>query len=603
MAGSSDHRKDASPESTLVDDDTGPSTDMTPMTPEALGAKPAEATDPSVNAARLRQSVAASPATPAPAPKGEAHPVPWPEERGVTQPRFEKSDHLAKALDELQGRTESLPVVGRPAPDVTPVRGVPANPAATLVEGETSVGPEPKPRLREGERPTGMRSNRGALEPGEQLGGTPDPRTQRTPHPSAPHASATSADSGPGSRVTLDSSDEPTGDRPAIVQQPPTTKSMTYADSPNALDRHGVRSGSRPLVEPDTSLIPGPAKPAGGPGSGPKPVTRPSGSRAAVAPPAMSPRPSVPPPPPPGARKDEAPASTLTDDSGSVSKDTLGLPADSAPPTLKPQHPLGDPAASLDSTPTGGNPGLKAQQTNPGFDGVRPTNPFTMLSDLQFRRGLMVLGAGVVALLVLVFVWFAKLADVEATDPGVLKQIPHAKEAPAPKPTQPLAKLEPARVVVEQTVDAGHGESRTVLAAAGTVRIVTDPDTNVFVDGKDFGPQPVLITLPVGKQSVLLRNDKLGFKRTVSVDVVPNELTAVRFAFSMGWIEIDAPDGARVSIDGKATTGRHIQVWEGTHKVEVTHSDKKHSHSVQTAEVTASMTTSVHFEAPSIADE
>jgi hypothetical protein len=594
MAGPSDHRKDASPESTLVDDDTGPSTDMTPMTPEALAGKPP---DKNADPARARQAMAPPPA---PARAGQA--VPWTEERGATQPHFDKSDRLAKALDELQGSTESLPAVGRPPPDITPVRGTPANPAATLVEGEggTSVGPEPKPRLREGERPTGMRSNRGTLEP-QQLGATPDPRTQRTPHASAPHDTVT-PDSSPGARVTLDSTDDPTGDRPAVVHAPPMAKSMTHADSPNALDRHGGRSGARPLVEPDTSLIPGPAKPVVGTPSGPKPVTKPSGSRQAV-PPAVSPRPSVPPPPPAGARPDDAPGSTLTDDSGSLSKDALGVPAGSAPPTLKPQHPLGDPAASLDATPTGGNPGLRPQQTRPGLDAIRPTNPFTMLSDLQFRRGLMVLGAGVVALVVLIFVWFTKLADVEATDPGVLKQIPHAKEAPASKPTLPLAKLEPARVVVEQTVDAGHGESRTVLAAAGTVRIVTDPDTNVFVDGKDFGPQPVLVTLPVGKQSVLLRNDKLGFKRTVSVDVVPNELTAVRFAFSMGWIEIDAPEGARVGIDGKATTGRHIQVWEGTHKVEVTHSDKKHSHAVQTAEVTASMTTSVHFEAPSIADE
>jgi hypothetical protein len=215
----------------------------------------------------------------------------------------------------------------------------------------------------------------------------------------------------------------------------------------------------------------------------------------------------------------------------------------------------------------------------------------------------MVLAAGAAALLVLVVVWVFKLADTDTADPGAAKPIAQARE-PAPKPTVAApTRVEPTRVVVEQTVDAGNGESRTVLTNAGTVRIVTEPDTNVFVDGKDLGPQPVLITLPVGKQSVILRNDKLGFKRAVFVDVLANQQTSVRFAFATGWIEIDAPEGAKISVDGKATPSRHVQVWEGVHKVEVTHSNKKHTHAVQTADVTASMTTSVHFEAPSIADE
>jgi hypothetical protein len=58
-----------------------------------------------------------------------------------------------------------------------------------------------------------------------------------------------------------------------------------------------------------------------------------------------------------------------------------------------------------------------------------------------------------------------------------------------------------------------------------------------------------------------------------------------------------------VIVDGKPTTGTHVQVWEGPHKVEVIHNDKKHTRAVQTLDVTGSMTTSVHFQAPSIADD
>ena len=101
----------------------------------------------------------------------------------------------------------------------------------------------------------------------------------------------------------------------------------------------------------------------------------------------------------------------------------------------------------------------------------------------------------------------------------------------------------------------------------------------------------------------MLKNDKLGFKRTVMLDISANQQDAVRFAFSQGWLEIDAPKQSRVTVDGKVATGTHVQLWEGSHRVEVTHANKKKTRDVQVAEVTPGMTTSVHFEAPSIADE
>jgi hypothetical protein len=101
----------------------------------------------------------------------------------------------------------------------------------------------------------------------------------------------------------------------------------------------------------------------------------------------------------------------------------------------------------------------------------------------------------------------------------------------------------------------------------------------------------------------VLKNDKLLFKRTVTIDVAPDQQAAVRFAFSQGWLEIDAPRSSRVTVDGRAATSTHVQLWEGAHKVEVTHANKKKTRSAQIAEITAGMTTSVHFEAPSIADE
>lgn len=257
--------------------------------------------------------------------------------------------------------------------------------------------------------------------------------------------------------------------------------------------------------------------------------------------------------------------------------------------------------------------GDEAQPTNPtnppgnrtqDFKPLTPTKTLAGLDEAQFRRAVWGLAFGALLLVSLIFVWvMVKFDDVPA-DPGKATKLGPAggaKPAVKPGPAPIVAEAEPT--TIEQTIDAGDGETRTVLAAAGTVRIVSEPEANALVDGKDLGVTPVLVTLPAGKNPVLLENKKLGFKRTVTVDVVSNEQTAARFAFSKGWIELDAPSGAKVLVDGRPVTGTHIQLWEGTHKVEAMFDDKRKSRASRTAEVAAGMTTSVHFDAPSIADE
>lgn len=290
---------------------------------------------------------------------------------------------------------------------------------------------------------------------------------------------------------------------------------------------------------------------------------------------------------------------------------------------IKPNALMGlGPSGTLDNPPTDSNPAVNLQANTLGdSSGSHPPPPsqsndpsathdlkrngpsrtFAGLDEDQFRRALYGLAGGAALVLVLAGVWAVVKFDDTPADPSGLKSIPHEKAARA-RDAAPQIEV-PKAVMIEQVVDAGNGQTRTVLAAAGTVRIVTDPDANVFIDGRDLGVAPVLVTLPAGKNSVVLENKKLAFKRTVSVDVSANEQTAIRFAFSKGWLELDAPRGSAVTVDGKPVTGTQVQVWEGTHKVEVQHPDKHKTHELQTAEVKAGMTTSVHFEAPSIADE
>jgi hypothetical protein len=423
---------------------------------------------------------------------------------------------------------------------------------------------EPRPShpgAREGKRPTGQHP---IASPNQivDADSTTDPRDvvgPRPGRPSAPHAPASPVPRRP-SRM-IEAQGGPQTNAPAI-SAPRRPSRMIEAQE-----------------DPPTHVLPGKI-------SGPKAV------------------------PPPASLEEPGSVEPLTTPARSPAFDPKsGRAVDAGaplPPELTPVHAVrSPPLLSADTTGEVGNRPPKASSTlgleNPGWTG----RIVTLAED---RRMLIGIAAGCALLVVLIGVWVVSLAQSEEPvedDPGQASPLlPKADKKVVKKKEEPAAAPEvPKSLVVEQTVDAGNGETRTVLSQAGTVRIVTDPDTNIWIDGVDFGPQPKVVTLPAGRQQVLLRNDKLGFKRQVFVDVIPNEQTAQRFKFSMGYIDIDAPRGAKELVDGKVVQGPQVQVWEGTHRVEVIHTDKKHTRAMQAAEVTAGQTISVHFEAPSIADE
>lgn len=61
-------------------------------------------------------------------------------------------------------------------------------------------------------------------------------------------------------------------------------------------------------------------------------------------------------------------------------------------------------------------------------------------------------------------------------------------------------------------------------AGTGVVKVVSEPDgATVRVDGKTFGPTPVLIELPVGKHEILVTRDG-HLKATSSVQIIKDKL-------------------------------------------------------------------------------
>jgi hypothetical protein len=192
---------------------------------------------------------------------------------------------------------------------------------------------------------------------------------------------------------------------------------------------------------------------------------------------------------------------------------------------------------------------------------VGPATTLGGLDENQFRRALWGLGAGAVLLLILVLIW-----GLMHFDDGSVE---------------------------------GRRATHTVRGTTGTVRIVTEPEASVSVDGRQLGTAPLQVELPAGRNTVVLENKKLALKRTVTVDVTADGQSQARFAFSRGWLQIDAPADARVSIDGRSASSSRMQVWEGTHRVEVTYADKKKTREVQSVEVGAGATIRAKFAPPS----
>lgn len=527
-----------------------------------------------------------------------------------------------------------------------PSKKPPPNPDATLVDSdeEASSSPTPleafQPPMQLGKplpsqvptlplnpvaTPVGKRPTSG------QLPAQRDPNATIT---SSPNNRATGSTSGqkPAATITSSPSNESVGRRPTGTALPtqklPEVPTLppepgTVVDRPErkrASGRRPVPSGTfneRPTDPPTMDPHAAPTRPPLDVAPALTPLERP---RHNVPPPAASPRPSI------GGGTQETPVRQLPPGASPDNANTVQVVQAFDPDTRlnpMPAKKVVGPSGTLDTEPS--NAGVSSEPSPNSFPPLPPEAPTgamppvpssthdykpayrttgqSELHERGLRWALAALVAGATAVGVLLVVWlFVKFEepppDVGQASPIVPKsgQKPDAKLTPVPVEA-------PRALTIDQVVDAGNGETRTIQAAAGTVRIVTDPDCYVTVDGRELGMAPVLVTLPAGKNQVLLENKKLFFRRTVTVDVTANEQTAVRFAFSQGWIELDAPKGAKVTVDGRPATGTHVQVWEGPHKVEVTFADKKKTRAVKMAEVAAGMTTSVHFEAPSIADD
>lgn len=132
--------------------------------------------------------------------------------------------------------------------------------------------------------------------------------------------------------------------------------------------------------------------------------------------------------------------------------------------------------------------------------------------------------------------------------------------------------------------DAGVAGEDAGVADAGTdggadagepmLELIVDPRVDALLpDGGVLGRTPVTAPLPAGRYLLSLSNPSLGINTSRSVNVNPTGRTTVRIYLNKGYVNVRAPEGSTVQVDGR-NVGKapvdELDVYEGQHRLVVT---------------------------------
>ena len=281
------------------------------------------------------------------------------------------------------------------------------------------------------------------------------------------------------------------------------------------------------------------------------------------------------------------PSATVTDDSDpaatSATAPVLAAATDVTFVDLPPAK--GDDALSLLAESSGAmNPvkerldaaDLAARSTVCGAEDPEPLAPWRAWasSDASRRARIFVgLGFGTFAALLLAFLF---------TPPPAPAPLPPMKRILAVPPEAPRTErlaLDAPKIVTPQRpffvdveVDGGI-EKRE----GGVVRINSTPETEVVVNGKRLGTTPVYVSAPLGRVEVILESRDAGIYKSLSVTMYGGQNPPQSFDLERGWLEVIAPRGSSVSVDGRALGTAPIEqlsLFEGFHRIDVVRPDK-----------------------------
>jgi serine/threonine-protein kinase len=105
------------------------------------------------------------------------------------------------------------------------------------------------------------------------------------------------------------------------------------------------------------------------------------------------------------------------------------------------------------------------------------------------------------------------------------------------------------------------------------LELIVDPRVEaLFTDGGTLGRTPLIAPLMPGKYVLALSNSSLGIQTSRTVTVGPEGRTTVRIYLTKGFVNVRAPEGATVMVDGR-TVGKapveELDLYEGYHRLVV----------------------------------
>ena len=105
------------------------------------------------------------------------------------------------------------------------------------------------------------------------------------------------------------------------------------------------------------------------------------------------------------------------------------------------------------------------------------------------------------------------------------------------------------------------------------LELIVDPRVDAFLpDGGPLGRTPVIVPLTPGRYLLSLSNSSLGIQTARTVTVGPEGKTTVRIYLNKGFVNVTAPEGAVVQVDGR-NVGKapveELDLYEGSHRLVV----------------------------------
>jgi serine/threonine-protein kinase len=137
----------------------------------------------------------------------------------------------------------------------------------------------------------------------------------------------------------------------------------------------------------------------------------------------------------------------------------------------------------------------------------------------------------------------------------------------APSAVQPAVAKVSEDVARGPEVSSGgptHGFGKAEL------ELTVEPTVEIAIDGHTVGRSPISVPVPPGKHVLQFTDASRGINVSRSIRVGEKGKTSEHLVIGKGTVEVSAPDGAAIYIDGKSV-GRaplkEISVFEGKHRI------------------------------------